>query len=130
SVTRCNKTRTQPDMPMKARFLGGLPGAAMLKRRRGESWQNEAIDAHNRMMRFVPRKPLPHQVPPWVKNASLYFFTLCARPVGTDDLVRPDTAKAVLSAAEHYHLSGRWHMRILLLMPDHLHALAAFPGNA
>lgn len=79
-------------------------------------------------MRFVPRKPLPHHVPAWVEGASLYFFTVCARPPGTTNLIRPESAKPILSATEHYHVSGRWHIRILLLMPDHLHALAAFPS--
>ena len=34
---------------------------------------------------------------------------------------------ALLQAAQHYHQSLRWHIRIMLIMPDHLHAIACFP---
>ncbi|MCP5541385.1 MAG: hypothetical protein H7A52_14680 [Akkermansiaceae bacterium] len=41
-------------------------------------------------------------------------------------------ADAVLSAARHYHEleNPRWFAHILLLMPDHLHAIMSFPPEA
>lgn len=33
----------------------------------------------------------------------------------------------MLGAADFYHEHTRWYVRLLLLMPDHLHALVAFP---
>jgi hypothetical protein len=44
-----------------------------------------------------------------------------------NQLCNPETASLVLGSARHLHQSGSWFVRILLLMPDHLHALAAFP---
>ena len=42
-------------------------------------------------------------------------------------MCHPEIASAILSAARHYHIHLRWHVRLLLLMPDHLHALISFP---
>jgi len=36
-------------------------------------------------------------------------------------------ASAVLAATEHNHQNLVWHCRLMLLMPDHLHAIIAFP---
>ena len=41
----------------------------------------------------------------------------------------PDTAQALLESAAHYHNTHRWFARLFLLMPDHLHALLAFPAE-
>lgn len=38
-------------------------------------------------------------------------------------------ADLVLESVGHYHVNGRWHARLFLLMPDHLHALLSFPPN-
>jgi len=81
-------------------------------------------------MRFIPRKSLPHEIPPWVKSGEIYFFTLGTRTRGTETLTRPTAATALLAAVSHYHTTGRWHARLFLLMPDHLHALLAFPPHA
>ncbi|MCC6415765.1 MAG: transposase [Opitutaceae bacterium] len=80
-------------------------------------------------MKFTLRKPLPHEVPAWVKTGSLYFVTQCAIPVGTRSLVEPATADALLQSVRYYHEHQRWFARLFLLMPDHLHALISFPGD-
>ena len=36
-------------------------------------------------------------------------------------------AKRVLEAARQYHERQRWHLHIIVLMPDHLHAIVSFP---
>ena len=36
----------------------------------------------------------------------------------------------MLAAAAHHHENLLWHCRIMLLMPDHLHAVIAFPDNS
>ncbi len=41
-------------------------------------------------------------------------------------LTRPETREILLTAARHYHQTMRWHTRLFLLMPDHLHALVSF----
>ena len=80
-------------------------------------------------MGFVPRKSLPHEVPKWVKSGELYFFTLCVHEREKANLLIAEVAKVILAAAEHYHLSQQWHVRLFLLMPDHLHALISFPAD-
>lgn len=80
-------------------------------------------------MRFIPRTPLPHEIPPWVRSGALYFFTLGTRTRGATTLTVTATAETLLNAAAHYHAIGRWHARLFLLMPDHLHALLAFPPH-
>ncbi len=81
-------------------------------------------------VRFVPRKPLPHETPPWARAGDLYFITIACDQRGTSPLIEPPaTAEALLEAAAHYQHSGRWFARLFLLMPDHLHALLAFPSS-
>ena len=44
-------------------------------------------------------------------------------------LTESTIASALLKSAEHYHNQARWDCRLFLLMPDHLHALLAFPHD-
>ena len=39
------------------------------------------------------------------------------------------TGDAVLAAMAHNHTTLVWHCRLCLLMPDHLHAILAFPRD-
>lgn len=73
------------------------------------------------------RKRLPHSVPQWVAEGSWFFVTINCEPRGHNQLCVPDIGKAVLSAAAYYHEKFIWHCRLCLLMPDHLHAIIAFP---
>jgi putative transposase len=78
---------------------------------------------------FDPRRRLPHGVPPWVTVGSIFFITISCRRRGGDALTTPAVAEGLLASAAYYHAQGRWFVRLFLLMPDHLHALLAFPGN-
>ena len=78
-------------------------------------------------MRFVPRKHLPHDVPGWVADGALYFITIHAAKSGNDQFTQAETGTILLEAVQHYHDSHRWFARLFLLMPDHVHALLAFP---
>jgi len=40
---------------------------------------------------------------------------------------RANIGDAVLAAIRHNHEKLAWHCRLCLLMPDHLHAILAFP---
>ena len=35
----------------------------------------------------------------------------------------------IFETARRYHLTGRWYLTLLLLMPDHLHMLIAIDGD-
>ncbi len=44
-------------------------------------------------------------------------------------LTEPTLAAAVLDSVAFYHRTERWHCRLFLLMPDHVHALIVFPPD-
>ena len=71
------------------------------------------------------RRRLPHEVPSWVPDGEIYFLTICARERGSNVLL--DHAAGLIESAVFYHGSGRWHLHLIVIMPDHLHLLASFP---
>ncbi len=73
------------------------------------------------------RKRLPHTVPQWVPAGSFFFITINCEPRGQNHLCRAGPGDTVLAAAAFYHEKFRWHCRLLLLMPDHLHGIIAVP---
>jgi len=73
------------------------------------------------------RKKLPHTVPQWVEDGSWFFLTLKCVPLGKNQLCQSGAGDAVLAALAHNHEKLVWHCRLALLMPDHLHAIFAFP---
>jgi REP element-mobilizing transposase RayT len=79
---------------------------------------------------YFTRKKLPHDVPPWVPDGEIFFLTLCAKHRETRPLVQPRVPEQLLQAATHYHESGRWLVRLFLVMPDHVHALVAMPPGS
>jgi putative transposase len=66
--------------------------------------------------------------PPDVPAGSIYFLTICSSPRRKNQLAHPASWSAIKSAASFYHEAHRWHVRLLLAMPDHLHLLASFPS--
>jgi hypothetical protein len=73
------------------------------------------------------RKKLPHTIPAWVPDGSHFFITIKCLPKGKNQLCRADVGDGVLAAMAHNHTKLIWHCRLCLLMPDHLHAIVAFP---
>lgn len=80
-------------------------------------------------LRAYPNR-LAHVTPGWVRPSSFFHIRLRCVPENSGMLSSPPTARILLPAAERYHHLGRWHCLIFLLMPDHLHALLAFPSDA
>jgi putative transposase len=77
---------------------------------------------------MVPvRKKLPHTIPQWVAEGSWFFITINCVPSGKNQLCRADIGNAVLDAMKYNHERFAWHCCLCLLMPDHLHAIIAFP---
>ena len=71
------------------------------------------------------RRRLPHEIPPWVADGSVYFLTICAGERGSNVLL--EHAEELIKSAVFYHDSNRWHLHLIVVMPDHLHLLASFP---
>ena len=73
------------------------------------------------------RERLPHSVPSWVPDGSFFFITINCEPRGENHLCRADIGEVVINAFAHNHEKLVWYCRIAVLMPDHLHAIIAFP---
>lgn len=82
------------------------------------------------MSELPQRKRLFHDVPPWVRGTSLYFVTICTKPRRLNQLCVPKVGQAILESAAGYHEQQRWWLKLILLMPDHVHALMAVPIGA
>ena len=73
------------------------------------------------------RQKLSHAIPQWVDERSFYLITICCEPRGLNQLSKKDIGPRILDAAAFYHEQLKWHCRLWLLMPDHLHEIVCFP---
>ena len=73
------------------------------------------------------RRALPHTPPAFVRAGAVYFITTGCAGRGRNQLALDPVWSIIQGAAAHYHAAGRWHVRLLLAMPDHVHALVSFP---
>jgi putative transposase len=76
------------------------------------------------------RVVLNHTPPDWVENGSLFFLTVCCKQRGENQLCNYRVAETLFDSAKFYASSLRWLPRLILLMPDHCHALASFPSDS
>jgi REP element-mobilizing transposase RayT len=72
------------------------------------------------------RKQLQHTPPDWVEDGSVYFLTICLEDRRSEELLQLKAAGAARDAAAAYQKNGIWWVNLLVLMPDHLHALISF----
>src|SRR5690349_4071833 len=77
--------------------------------------------------RFPQREHLHHDVPPWVKNGAVFFLTSACSPRGANRLCRDRIAAQSFDSAELRVKRNGWYVHLIVLMPDHLHALVSFP---
>jgi REP element-mobilizing transposase RayT len=75
------------------------------------------------------RRQLHHTTPDWVKAGSIFFITVCCERRDENQLCHQEIGTALLDSARYYHLRERWFVRLLILMPDHFHALLSFPPD-
>jgi REP element-mobilizing transposase RayT len=59
----------------------------------------------------------------------VFFITVCCRERGGNHLCLPPVAAAVFESVSFRIQRGDWFVHLLLLMPDHLHALISFPRD-
>ena len=60
-------------------------------------------------------------------EGSSFFITIKCVPRGENQLCSAGIGADVLAAMAFNHEKHLWHCRLCLLMPDHLHAIIAFP---
>jgi putative transposase len=75
------------------------------------------------------RQSLDHTTHFAGRFGAIYFVTICCQPRGANQLGRETKAAVIFETARRYHADGRWHLQLLLLMPDHLHALVGIAGE-
>ena len=83
----------------------------------------------NRVMgkAFPPKGRMHHEIPAWVPVASDFHVRIRTAQTSQGALTTPDCAFTLMKSAALYHANQRWWCHLFLLMPDHLHALLAFP---
>ena len=75
------------------------------------------------------RKPLDHTTHFAGRFGATYFVTACAEERGGNILCRSEVAEELFRTARIYHEKQRWFLILLLLMPDHMHALIGIDGE-
>ena len=73
------------------------------------------------------RHRLPHGTPFWVTEGSVFFITINCKKRNDNQLCLSFTAGAIRESVAFRQRLGDWWIHLLVLMPDHLHLLAAFP---
>ncbi len=76
------------------------------------------------MPHFIPRKRLYHALPKWLDTThSRFFITICCQPRGRNQLANKTISEAVVEALEFRVKRSLLYPHLVLLMPDHLHAI-------
>jgi hypothetical protein len=70
---------------------------------------------------------LHRNTPDWVKDGSVFHIRIRADASQAAPLTAPAPSADLLKSVQLYHAAGKWWCELFLLMPDHLHALLAFP---
>lgn len=73
---------------------------------------------------------LHHQTPMWVKSGASFHVRLRVEKSQVVPLTQSPLDSGLLEAVKRYHELGRWWCDLFLLMPDHAHAIIAFPESA
>jgi putative transposase len=73
------------------------------------------------------RKRLDHTIPAFAEWDATYFLTICCIPRGMNTLCRTECAIEFFQSVQFYESLGKWSVRVMVLMPDHLHALVDSP---
>jgi putative transposase len=76
------------------------------------------------------RKILDHRIHFHGRFGATFFITICCEARRTNQLCHHAVANIIFETARRYHDSARWYVKLLLLMPDHLHMLVGVPGDA
>jgi len=75
---------------------------------------------------MIKRCKLPHEIPSWVKQGVRHFITINCREHGEDMLTAPPVAEMLIKGAIKYEELGYWFVCLLVIMPDHIHAILIF----
>ena len=79
---------------------------------------------------FPPKLKLHHRTPGWVPDDETFHLRIRIDRTQLIPLTDATLAAALLDSVRFYHARTRWHCALFLLMPEHLHALLAFPPSS
>jgi REP element-mobilizing transposase RayT len=77
------------------------------------------------MIHFPGR--LEHRTPSWVAEGSTFHIRIRAGADQTASLITPPLAEFLITSFHRNHAMSKWWCTLVLIMPDHLHAMLAFP---
>ncbi len=69
---------------------------------------------------------LSHAIPSWVKDGAVFHIRLRIDRKWNGFLTHESIAPKILDSVAFYQAKQAWNCRLVLLMPDHLHALISF----
>jgi putative transposase len=74
------------------------------------------------------RKQLPHEPPIGIGvGGQLFFLTICAKERCSPVLLEGIRPQVLLESIRHRHERGVWFVKVMVVMPDHVHALLRLP---
>jgi putative transposase len=76
------------------------------------------------------RKSLSHEIHFLGRFGATYFITMCCAEKGRNCLCHKNVSKEIFKTAAIYDDRQLWYLELMLLMPDHLHALISIDGDA
>jgi len=76
------------------------------------------------------RTALDHSTHYCARFGATFFLTICRKRRAANQLCGEDVAPVLFETARRYHDAQKWCVKVLLLMPDHLHMLVGIPGDA
>jgi putative transposase len=76
------------------------------------------------------RKQLDHSIHFHGRFGATYFITICCQRRGVNQLCKNEVAPMLVETAHLYHETEQWYLKLLLLMPDHLHMLIGISPDA
>jgi REP element-mobilizing transposase RayT len=79
------------------------------------------------MVRYPGR--LEHRTPSWVEDGSTFHIRIRVGPEQTVPLVAPLLAESLIASFHRNHAMSKWWCSLVLIMPDHIHAMLAFPRD-
>jgi REP element-mobilizing transposase RayT/cytochrome c553 len=79
---------------------------------------------------WATRKKLPHDRPLWTRpQDEVFFITVCCERRGKNQLCYAKPAREIFDSVEFRNQNDVCYAHLVLLMPDHLHALISFPSE-
>src|SRR6266513_3152866 len=75
------------------------------------------------------RRSLDHKIHFAGRFGATYFITICCAEKGRNCLCHGNVAKEIFKTAAIYDDRQLWYLELVVLMPDHLHALISIDGD-